>query len=191
MFVDCVSTSLVGIRSFLSHLLFAILMHLAQRVVVLVCVSACSTCFASEHAHVVYATHQSLAWHDVNHLAVPQNGCAHHPKQWRYMSSNERAEIWPFLSPRMQHHYWSSMTAQEKSGMQERLTPIARYQLRHRFVVASQASELSHTSATLNSESEADDCVMRTALSPRSLSTQERALLRSQVKEMDRIKKEN
>lgn len=150
-------------------------MLLNKCIVALACASACSVCFAHEHTFMPHATHQALSWHNADHLALPEVGCKAHPKQWRYMDGKERAEIWPFLSPRMQHHYWSSMTTQEKIAMQRDLSPEALYQLRHRFIVAC----LDHEKEGHASHDEDGQ------LSGKILTAQERAVLRSQIRQMN------
>ena len=56
------------------------------------------------------------------------------PKLWTEMSAKERAEIWPFLSPKMQRYYWRSMTEPERRAMRAEFSPSINEKFRKRYV---------------------------------------------------------
>lgn len=85
------------------------------------------------------------------------------PKLWMEMSAKERAEIWPFLSPKMQRYYWRSMTEPERRAMRAEFSPSINEKFRKRYV----------------SPAECDGHVVRHRLSP-----EERAQMRQQIREM-------
>ena len=85
------------------------------------------------------------------------------PKLWTEMSAKERAEIWPFLSPKMQRYYWRSMTEPERRAMRAEFSPSINEKFRKRYV----------------SPAECDGHVVRHRLSP-----EERAQMRQQIREM-------
>lgn len=55
------------------------------------------------------------------------------PKLWTEMTPQERAEIWPFLSPKMQRYYWRSMTEPERRSMRAHLPPSVNEKFRKRY----------------------------------------------------------
>ena len=65
-------------------------------------------------------------------FAVPQSDET--PKLWSEMSAKERAEIWPFLTPRMQRYYWRSMTEPERRSMRAEFPPSINEKFRKRYV---------------------------------------------------------
>ena len=90
------------------------------------------------------------------------------PKLWTEMSAKERAEIWPFLSQRMQRYYWRSMTEPDRQAMKDELPPPVREKFRKRY-------------ASPNDIRPVDEHghVVRHRLSP-----EERAKMRQQIREM-------
>ena len=56
------------------------------------------------------------------------------PKLWSVMSAKERAELWPYLSRKMQRHYWASMTDFDRVSMRKEFTSRQREMMRDRYV---------------------------------------------------------
>ena len=98
-------------------------------------------------------------------FAVPQSDET--PKLWSEMSAKERAEIWPFLTPRMQRYYWRSMTEPERRSMRAEFPPSINEKFRKRYVSPDNCAVPEHAKQA------------RYRMSP-----EERQRLREQIREM-------
>ena len=98
-------------------------------------------------------------------FAVPQSDET--PKLWTEMSAKERAEIWPFLTPRMQRYYWRSMTEPERRSMRAEFPPAINEKFRKRYVSPDNCGVPEHAQQA------------RYRMSP-----EERQRLREQIREM-------
>ena len=90
------------------------------------------------------------------------------PKLWTEMTPKERAEIWPFLSTKMQRYYWRSMTDAERRDMRAEFSPSINEKFRKRYVSPSSVTPC-------------DDPAHRAGY---RLSPEERAKMRQQIREM-------
>lgn len=72
--------------------------------------------------------------HPLGSLYFPTSRPVEQPKLWNNMTSRERADIWPHLTARMQHHYWKCMSRLERRAMYKLLPPQSKMAIRHRFV---------------------------------------------------------
>lgn len=98
-------------------------------------------------------------------FALPQSDET--PKLWTEMTAKERAEIWPFLTPRMQRFYWRSMTEPERRSMRAEFSPSMKEKFRKRYVSPENCGTPDHARQA------------RYRMSP-----EERQRLREQIREM-------
>lgn len=102
-----------------------------------------------------------------NMLFQPQ-GSDENPKLWTEMTPKERAEIWPFLSPKMQRYYWRSMTDAERRAMRAEFSPSTNEKFRKRY-----ASPMGTA-----------PCAEPAHRAKYRMSPEERARMREQIREM-------
>ena len=98
-------------------------------------------------------------------FALPQSSDS--PKLWSEMTPKERADIWPYLTPRMQRFYWRSMTDPERRQMRAEFSPSVKEKFRKRYVSPDNCGNPEHAQRA------------RYRLSP-----EERQRMREQIREM-------